>query len=133
LELDDLARVSFRLRSGTIRIVLTERSGRRAGVSKKESRNAQTITFRKGEPIIFFEVTPGDASEFSNTPDSRRECRRFQMRLELSHCVPNAIGVPPVPAHEMENCRMFISVGRREPLSYVKVHRFRRAYGASYT
>ena len=94
VELDDVARefISQAAR-GTIRIV-TNRCDRGDSaeyqVKEKEKRTDNHIPV--GEPILFFEVTPGDASEFSGVLNIRGErVEGFRVLRTESPAVPNAI------------------------------------------
>jgi hypothetical protein len=94
VELDDLAQEYIRqAASGTIRII-TNRCDRgdaleyRAKEDEKRTDNHIPV----GEPILFFEVTPGDASEFSGVLRIRGEkVDRFRVLRTESPAVPNAI------------------------------------------
>jgi hypothetical protein len=44
-----------------------------SNIRRKKKKNASTITFPQANPILFFEVTPGDASEFSGVLKIRGE------------------------------------------------------------
>ena len=94
IELDDNAREFIRKAAkGTIRII-TNRCDRgdvdeyRAKENEKRTDNH----IPPGEPIIFFEVTPGDASEFSGILKiSGENVDGFQVLRTESAAVPNAI------------------------------------------
>lgn len=94
VELDDLAREFIRKAAkGTVRII-TNRIDRgdvlEYEAKEKEKRMDNHIP--AGEPILFFEVTPGDASEFSGVLQIRGELvGRFQILRTESPAVPNAI------------------------------------------
>ncbi|HEX7227672.1 MAG TPA: amino acid transporter, partial [Candidatus Binatia bacterium] len=94
IELDDMAREFIRKAAkGTVRII-TNRIDRGDALEyetkEKEKRNDNHIP--AGEPILFFEVTPGDASEFSGVLKIRGETvDRFQILRTESPAVPNAI------------------------------------------
>lgn len=94
VELDDLAREFVRKAAkGTVRII-TNRIDRgdvlEYEAKEKEKRMDNHIP--AGEPILFFEVTPGDASEFSGVLEIRGEMvGRFQILRTESPAVPNAI------------------------------------------
>jgi hypothetical protein len=94
VELDDNAREFIRKAAkGTVRII-TNRIDRGDGAEydfkEKEKRLDNHIP--AGEPILFFEVTPGDASEFSGILKVRGETvDRFQILRTESPAVPNAI------------------------------------------
>jgi hypothetical protein len=94
VELDDAARDFIRhAAKGTVRII-TNRIDRgdvhEYEAKEKEKRLDNHIP--GGEPILFFEVTPGDASEFSGVLKIRGEkVDRFQILRTESPAVPNAI------------------------------------------
>lgn len=94
IELDDAAREFIRRAAkGTVRII-TNRIDRgdpqEYEAKEKEKRIDNHIP--AGEPILFFEVTPGDASEFSGVLKVRGEkVDRFQILRTESPAVPNAI------------------------------------------
>ena len=94
VELDDKAREFVRKAAkGTVRII-TNRIDRgdvqEYEFKEKEKRLDNHIP--AGEPILFFEVTPGDASEFSGVLKIRGEqVDRFQILRTESPAVPNAI------------------------------------------
>ena len=94
IELDDPAREFIRhAAKGTVRII-TNRIDRGDALEyelkEKEKRLDNHIP--PGEPILFFEVTPGDASEFSGVLKVRGEkVDRFQILRTESPAVPNAI------------------------------------------
>ncbi len=94
IELDDMAREFVRKAAkGTVRII-TNRVDRGDALEyelkEKEKRLDNHIP--AGEPILFFEVTPGDASEFSGVLKVRGETvDRFQILRTESPAVPNAI------------------------------------------
>jgi len=94
IELDDMARELIRKAAkGTVRII-TNRIDRGDALEyetkEKEKRTDNHIP--PGEPILFFEVTPGDASEFSGVLKIRGETvDRFQILRTESPAVPNAI------------------------------------------
>lgn len=94
IELDDPAREFVRKAAkGTVRII-TNRIDRgdvlEYEAKEKEKRVDNHIP--AGEPILFFEVTPGDASEFSGVLKIRGETvDRFQILRTESPAVPNAI------------------------------------------
>jgi hypothetical protein len=94
IELDDQAREFVRRAAkGTVRII-TNRIDRGDALEyelkEKEKRLDNHIP--AGEPILFFEVTPGDASEFSGVLKIRGETvDRFKILRTESPAVPNAI------------------------------------------
>ena len=94
IDLDDMAREFIRKAAkGTVRII-TNRIDRgdvqEYEAKEKEKRMDNHIP--AGEPILFFEVTPGDASEFSGVLKIRGETvDRFQILRTESPAVPNAI------------------------------------------
>jgi hypothetical protein len=91
IELDDMAREFIRKAAkGTVRII-TNRIDRgdvqEYEAKEKEKRVDNHIP--SGEPILFFEVTPGDASEFSGVLKIRGETvDRFQILRTESPAVP---------------------------------------------
>ena len=94
VELDDLAREFVRQAAkGTIRIIANRRDTGDAleyEIKEKEKRTANHIP--ANEPILFFEVTPGDASEFSGELQIRGErVDGFRVLRAVSPAVPNAI------------------------------------------
>jgi len=94
IELDDTAREFVRKAAkGTVRII-TNRCDRgdvkEYEAKEKEKRLDNHIP--TGEPILFFEVTPGDASEFSGVLKVRGESvDGFKILRTESPAVPNAI------------------------------------------
>jgi hypothetical protein len=94
VELDDVAREFIRQAArGTIRII-TNRIDTGAPeeyqIKEKEKRDDNHIP--ADEPIIFFEVTPGDASEFSGILQIRGEkVDGYKILRTESAAVPNAI------------------------------------------
>ncbi len=94
IELDDQARQFIKdAAKGTIRIIANRRDKGDAdeySLKEKEKRNSNHIP--DGEPILFFEVTAGDASEFSGTLSIRGESvDRYRILRTESAAVPNAI------------------------------------------
>ena len=94
VELDDLAREFIRQAArGTIRII-TNRidTGERDEYQLKEKEKRDDNHIPPDEPIIFFEVTPGDASEFSGILRIRGErVNGYKILRTESPAVPNAI------------------------------------------
>ena len=94
IELDDMAREFIRKAAkGTVRII-TNRIDRGDALEYEQKENEKRIDnhIPAGEPILFFEVTPGDASEFSGVLKVRGEkVDRFQILRTESPAVPNAI------------------------------------------
>ena len=94
IELDDAAREFVRRAAkGTVRII-TNRVDRGDALEYETKENEKRIDnhIPAGEPILFFEVTPGDASEFSGVLKIRGETvDRFQILRTESAAVPNAI------------------------------------------
>jgi len=94
VELDDLAREFIRqAATGTIRII-TNRcdQGDALEYQAKEHEKRTDNHIPAGEPIIFFEVTPGDASEFSGVLRIIGEkVDGFRVLRTESPAVPNAI------------------------------------------
>jgi hypothetical protein len=94
LELDDIARDFIRVAGrGTIRIIANRKDqGDLLEYQTKESEKRADNHIPKDEPIIFFEVTPGDASEFSGTLCIRGESvDGYKILRTESPAVPNAI------------------------------------------
>ena len=122
IELDDMAREFIRQAAkGTVRII-TNRIDRGDALEyelkEKEKRTDNHIP--PGEPILFFEVTPGDASEFSGVLKIRGEtligfksCGR-----NLRPCLTPSRRFCFSCAMKPANCHMSILVG-------VKAIRFR--------
>lgn len=94
VELDDTAREFVRQAArGTIRII-TNRcdTGDALEYQLKENEKRTDNHIPSGEPILFFEVTPGDASEFSGILKIRGErVDGFNILRTESPAVPNAI------------------------------------------
>jgi len=94
VELDDQARQFIRdAARGTIRII-TNRCDRGDAneYQTKEGEKRTDNHIPPGEPILFFEVTPGDASEFSGVLHIRGEkVDGFKVLRAESPAVPNAI------------------------------------------
>jgi len=94
VELDDLARDFIREAGrGTIRIITNRKDqGDALEYQTKEQEKRAGNHIPQGEPILFFEVTPGDASEFSGTLHIRGErVDGFRILRTESPAVPNAI------------------------------------------
>jgi hypothetical protein len=94
IELDDQAREFIRRAAkGTVRIITNRIDrGDAAEYEEKEMEKRMDNHIPAGEPILFFEVTPGDASEFSGVLKIRGETvDRFQILRTESPAVPNAI------------------------------------------
>lgn len=94
VELDDKAREFIRKAAkGTVRIITNRVDrGDAAEYEFKETEKRMDNHIPAGEPILFFEVTPGDASEFSGVLKVRGETvDRFQILRTESAAVPNAI------------------------------------------
>jgi hypothetical protein len=94
IELDDQARQFIKdAAKGTIRIITNRKDKGDAdeyATKEHEKRNSNHIP--TGEPILFFEVTPGDASEFSGTLCIRGETvDSYRILRTESPAVPNAI------------------------------------------
>lgn len=94
IELDDTAREFVRRAAkGTVRIITNRRD--RGDISEyeaKEQEKRHSNHIPPGEPILFFEVTPGDASEFSAVLRITGErIGPFQVLRTESAAVPNAI------------------------------------------
>jgi len=94
IELDDKARQFIKdAAKGTIRIITNRRdTGDAAEYQQKEHEKRTSNHIPEGEPILFFEVTPGDASEFAGTLAVRGETvDGFRILRTESPAVPNAI------------------------------------------
>ena len=94
VELDDKAREFIRKAAkGTVRIITNRVDrGDASEYEFKETEKRLDNHIPAGEPILFFEVTPGDASEFSGVLKVRGETvDRFQILRTESAAVPNAI------------------------------------------
>jgi hypothetical protein len=94
IELDDQARQFIKdAAKGTIRIITNRRDkGDADEYALKEVEKRTSNHIPTGEPILFFEVTPGDASEFSGTLCIRGETvDNFRILRTESPAVPNAI------------------------------------------
>jgi hypothetical protein len=94
IELDDQARQFIKdAAKGTIRIITNRRDkGDADEYASKEHEKRNSNHIPTGEPILFFEVTPGDASEFSGTLCIRGETvDSYRILRTESPAVPNAI------------------------------------------
>lgn len=94
IELDDKARQFIKdAAKGTIRIITNRRDkGDAPEYAHKEHEKRTYNHIPPGEPILFFEVTPGDASEFSGTLAIRGEAiDNYRILRTESAAVPNAI------------------------------------------
>lgn len=94
VDLDDRARDFIREAGrGTIRIVTNRKDkGDLAEYQFKEREKRADNHIPPGEPILFFEVTPGDASEFAGTLHIRGESvDGYRILRTESPAVPNAI------------------------------------------
>jgi hypothetical protein len=94
VELDEQARDFIRdAATGTVRIISNRRDrGDPAEYRAKEHEKRTDNHIPQGEPILFFEVTPGDASEFSGVLQIRGEkVDGFRVLRTESPAVPNAI------------------------------------------
>jgi hypothetical protein len=94
IELDDQARQFIKdAAKGTIRIITNRRDkGDADEYAQKEHEKRTSNHIPTGEPILFFEVTPGDASEFSGTLSIRGETvDGYRILRTESPAVPNAI------------------------------------------
>jgi hypothetical protein len=94
VEVDDLAREFLkRAAAGTVRIIANRRDiGDALEYQQKENEKRLDNHIPPGEPVLFFEVTPGDASEFSGV---LRVCGEnvegFRVLRSEYPAVPNAI------------------------------------------
>jgi len=94
IELDDQARQFIKdAAKGTIRIITNRRDkGDADEYAQKEVEKRTSNHIPTGEPILFFEVTPGDASEFAGTLCIRGESvDGYRILRTESPAVPNAI------------------------------------------
>jgi hypothetical protein len=94
IELDDKARQFIKdAAKGTIRIITNRKdTGDADEYARKEHEKRTSNHIPNGEPILFFEVTPGDASEFSGTLCIRGETvDSYRILRTESPAVPNAI------------------------------------------
>lgn len=94
IELDDQARQFIKdAAKGTIRIITNRRDkGDADEYAHKEHEKRTNNHIPTGEPILFFEVTPGDASEFAGTLSIRGETvDSYRILRTESPAVPNAI------------------------------------------
>jgi hypothetical protein len=94
VELDDMARDFIRdAGRGTIRIITNRKDqGDLAEYQFKEREKRADNHIPAGEPILFFEVTPGDASEFAGTLRIQGErVAGYRVLRTESPAVPNAI------------------------------------------
>ena len=94
IELDDQARQFIKdAAKGTIRIIANRKDkGDADEYSNKEDEKRTSNHIPSGEPILFFEVTPGDASEFAGTLCIRGETvDDYRILRTESPAVPNAI------------------------------------------
>jgi hypothetical protein len=94
VDLDDVARDFIREAGrGTIRIIANRKDqGDLAEYNFKEREKRADNHIPPGEPILFFEVTPGDASEFAGTLHIRGDrVGAYHVLRTESPAVPNAI------------------------------------------
>jgi hypothetical protein len=94
IELDDAARDFVRAASrGTVRIIANRRDqGDADEYQTKETEKRNDNHIPAGEPVLFFEVTPGDASDFSGILRiSGQKVEDFKVLRAVSPAVPNAI------------------------------------------
>jgi hypothetical protein len=94
IQLDDKARQFIKdAAKGTIRIITNRRDKGDAQEYEHKEREKRTSNhIPDGEPILFFEVTPGDASEFAGTLQiSGETVDGFRILRTESPAVPNAI------------------------------------------
>jgi hypothetical protein len=94
VEVDDLAREFLkRAASGTVRIIANRRdTGDAIEYEQKEKEKRLDNHIPQGEPVLFFEVTPGDASEFSGVLSVCGEnVDGFRVLRAEYPAVPNAI------------------------------------------
>jgi hypothetical protein len=94
IQLDDKARQFIKdAAKGTIRIIANRKdTGDSAEYAYKEQEKRMSNHIPGGEPILFFEVTPGDASEFAGTLNICGETvDSYRILRTESPAVPNAI------------------------------------------
>lgn len=94
VELDDLAREFLkRAAAGTVRIIANRRdTGDADEYQQKENEKRLDNHIPAGEPVLFFEVTPSDASEFSGVLRvSGENVDGFRVLRSEYPAVPNAI------------------------------------------
>ena len=94
VELDDLAREFVRKAAvGTVRIIANRLdTGDASEYQIKETEKRTDNHIPPGEPILFFEVTPGDASEFSGILQIHgQKVDGYRVLRAVSPAVPNAI------------------------------------------
>ena len=94
VDLDDQARQFIKdAAKGTIRIITNRRDkGDILEYREKEREKRNSNHIPTGEPILFFEVTPGDASEFTGKLAIRGETMGdYRILRTESAAVPNAI------------------------------------------
>ncbi len=94
VELDDAARNFMRdAAKGTMRIISNRRDRGDLDEYRMKEREKRTDNhIPPSEPILFFEVTPGDASEFSGVLQIRgEEVNGFRILRTVAPAVPNAI------------------------------------------
>lgn len=94
IELDDKARQFIKdAAKGTIRIIANRKDkGDVDEYANKEQEKRHSNHLPAGEPILFFEVTAGDASEFAGTLSIRGEIvDTYRILRTESPAVPNAI------------------------------------------
>jgi hypothetical protein len=94
IELDDRARQFIKdAAKGTIRIIANRKDkGDGVEYAQKEDEKRTSNHIPAGEPILFFEVTPGDASEFAGTLSICGEAvDGYRILRTESPAVPNAI------------------------------------------
>lgn len=94
VELDDAARNFMRdAARGTMRIISNRRDqGDADEYRMKEHEKRMDNHIPAGEPVLFFEVTPGDASEFAGILHVRgEEVDGFRVLRTVAPAVPNAI------------------------------------------
>ena len=94
IQLDDRARQFIKdAAKGTIRIIANRKdTGDAAEYAYKEQEKRMSNHIPGGEPILFFEVTPGDASEFAGTLNICGDTvESYRILRTESPAVPNAI------------------------------------------
>ncbi|MCC6629848.1 MAG: amino acid transporter [Chloroflexi bacterium] len=125
VDLDATARryVTEAVRRGELRIIANhpdERDAREYLLKEREEREASNIP--AGDPVLFFEVTVGDASEFASVLRVTGEEIGGHRVLKAVHAaIPNAIAAFLLSARDMTGCRPHAYFGWAEgnPLAYL--------------
>ena len=123
--LDDTARrfVEQAARNGEIRIIANhpdERDSREYLLKEREEREASHIP--PGDPVLFYEVTVGDASEFATELVVKgEEIGGFRVLTAQHSSIPNAIAAFLLYVRDLTGCRPHAYLGWAEgdPLGYL--------------